>query len=111
MDNKGRPIPGTTTSPNTVLTNCRIAKSIWQCAVRARVVQTNPWANIKLGTMGSRIRVLDEDEQARVLAAASPELVRFIVVTLGTSFRLGCCWTCRYGPITHVTTRQRRSSR
>jgi integrase len=106
MDNKGRPIPGTTTSPNTVLTNCRIASSIWRCALRARVVQTNPWANIKLGTMGSRTRVLTEEEQARVLGAASPELVRFIVVTLGTSFRLGVLLELPLRPITHVTTRQ-----
>lgn len=101
----GKPLDGTTTSPSTVLTESRIAASIWQGAVRAGKVAVNPWRGLKLGTMPARTRVLSEEEQARVLAAADPETVRFILITLGTSFRVQALLNVPLDGVTQVATK------
>lgn len=105
MSNQGKPIPNTTTSEATVLTECHIAGAIWQCAVRAGKAVVNPWRGVKLGAMPARTRVLSEDEQVRVLEAADPETVRFILITLGTSFRVQALLDVPLEAVTTVPTK------
>jgi integrase len=104
LSKKG-PLAGTTTSANTVITECNIAKTIFKCAVRAKKLTASPWDGIALGTITPRTRVLSEDEQARVLHYADPETVRFILITLGTSFRVSALLDVPLEPIQWVTTK------
>lgn len=102
---KGKALKGTVIRSSTVLTECRIAASVWQGAVRAKKATTNPWKGLKLGAMPARTRVLSEEEQARVLAAADPEMVRFILITLGTSFRVQALLDIPLNAVTRVATK------
>jgi integrase len=105
MSNRGKPLPNTQTSAATVLTECHIAGAIWQCAVRAGKATVNPWRGIKLGAMPARTRVLSEEEQVRVLRAADPETVRFILIMLGTSFRVQALLDVPWEAVTVVETK------
>jgi integrase len=99
LNNQGAERPGVRVSANTARVDCYIASLIWKGAVRARKVPTNPWTSLKLGAITSRTRVLTEDEQRAVLALADPRTMRFIVVVLGTSFRVGLLLKLPLDPI------------
>lgn len=108
LDSLRRPLPPPLTSPNTVITDCRIASAIWKCAVRAGKITKNPWSGLRLGVVGSRQRVLSEEEQALIVQHAAPQTMRFITITLGTSFRVGVLLDLPLDPLTYLQARDGR---
>lgn len=81
-------------------------KTIFEKAVELERLEKNPAHRVKkLKEPPRRERVLAEEEESRILAAASPTLRKMIVIALNTGMRRGEILNLRWGAVDLIHTR------